>query len=311
MKYIFTSLLGAFVFDNQFQVVEKILFSSPDDYATRDKTAQKLRQRHPGLRDLPPEKLVAALTALKREEYYPSFFRQNLALTKQKIKASVTEDQLLIQAIANLNELDRTANLLAKRLREWYSWHYPELAERVQDNEKFAELVSVKSREQLMKDYQEKGTMGAALGKGHIGEMVALAKEVVSLYQLRHQHEQYLEEVMPQYCPNLLELAGATIGAKLLELAKGLKNLALLPASTVQLLGAEKALFRHITSGARSPKYGILYQHPLVQKAKASERGKAARMLADKLSLCARLDYFKGEFKAKEYKKELEGKLGK
>ncbi|MEK6951049.1 MAG: NOP5/NOP56 family protein [Nanoarchaeota archaeon] len=312
MKYIYTSLIGSFVFDNQFQVVEKILFSPPEEYATRetkDKTSQKLRQRHPGLRDLPPEKIASALAALKNSSYYPSFYRQNLALTKQKIKASVTKDQLLIQAIANVQELDKTANLLARRLREWYGWYYPELAERVHDHEKFAELASTKTREQLMKDYQEKGTMGAGLKKEDIEEMTALAKELVNLYQLRHKHEQYLEEVMQQNCPNLLELAGATIGAKLLELAKGLKNLALLPASTIQLLGAEKALFRHITSGARSPKYGLLYQHPLVQKVKASERGKAARRLADKLSLCSRLDYFKGEFKAREYKKELEEKL--
>jgi nucleolar protein 56 len=314
MKYLYASLIGAFVFDNQFQVVEKILFSSPHEYVTRetrDKTVQKLRQRHPGQRDLPPEKLTAALSALKSTQYYPSFYQQNLTLTKQKIKESVTADQLLIQAIANVNELDKTTNLLVKRLREWYGWYYPELAERVHDNEKFAELVSGKTKEQLMKEASDRETMGAALEKKHSEEIRALARAVVSLYQLRHQHEQYLEAVMQQNCPNLLELAGATIGAKLLELAKGLKNLALLPASTIQLLGAEKALFRHITSGARSPKYGILYQHPLVQKVKASERGKAARRLADKLSLCARLDYFKGEFKAREYKQELERKLGK
>lgn len=321
MKYLYPSLLGTFVFDNQFQVVDKILFSSLHDYGKKEELTRKLQQRHPGVRDLPAEKLASALTALKAKSYYQAFYQQNLALTKKKIKASVTEDQLLIQAIANINELDKTSNLMIKRLREWYGLYYPELAERVHDNEKFAELVLGRSREQLMKESQErqeKGvsekeslgkTMGADLDKHHVQEMLMLAQEVRHLYHLRHQHEQYLEKVMEKYCPNLLELAGNTIGAKLLELAKGLKKLALLPASTIQLLGAEKALFRHITSGARSPKYGILYQHPLVQKAKASERGKAARMLADKLSLCARLDYFKGEFKAKEYRKELEGKV--
>jgi nucleolar protein 56 len=111
---------------------------------------------------------------------------------------------------------------------------------------------------------------------------------------------------MKNYCPNVLELAGATIGAKLIELAKSLKRMALLPASTVQLLGAEKALFRHLKLKTKSPKYGVIFQHPLIQNAKRSERGKMARRLADKLSLCARLDYFKGEFKAKEYRKMLE-----
>ena len=114
---------------------------------------------------------------------------------------------------------------------------------------------------------------------------------------------------MTKYCPNLLELAGATIAARLIELGKGLKHLALLPASTVQLLGAEKALFRHLKTGSRSPKYGVIINHPLIQKAPRDKRGKAARMLADKLSLCARLDFFKGEFKALDYRIELEGKL--
>jgi nucleolar protein 56 len=114
---------------------------------------------------------------------------------------------------------------------------------------------------------------------------------------------------MGKYCPNLLELAGATIAARLIELGKGLKHLALLPASTVQLLGAEKALFRHLKTGSRSPKYGVIINHPLIQSAPRDKRGKASRMLADKLSLCARLDYFKGEFKAPDYRKELEAKL--
>ncbi len=148
--------------------------------------------------------------------------------------------------------------------------------------------------------------MGADLDKFQVEEITLLAKEVQSLYELRKKHELYLEKIMKKYCPNILELAGVTIGAKLIELARGLKRLALLPASTVQLLGAEKALFRHLKTGSRSPKHGIIFQHPLIQHAKKNERGKKARQLADKLSLCARLDFFKGDFKAKEYREMLE-----
>ena len=160
------------------------------------------------------------------------------------------------------------------------------------------------------KDLQIKETMGADLDKIHLDEMKLLAEQITQCFSLRKKHQEYLQEVMSTYCPNLLELAGATIGAGLIDLGKSLKRLALLPASTIQLLGAEKALFRHIKTGSRSPKHGIILNHPLVQKAKRDEKGKAARMLADKLSLCCRLDFFKGELKAKEYRKELEGKLG-
>jgi len=190
---------------------------------------------------------------------------------------------------------------LVKRLREWYSWYSPEFVKSVNDNEKFVELI--------MKRSKVKESMGAELKKEDVDEMLLLGKEILNLYKLKEKHEAYLEKVMKKYCPNILELAGAAIGAKLIELGKGLKHLALLPASTVQLLGAEKALFRHIKTGAKSPKYGVIVNHPIVQKADKKKKGKAARMLADKISLCARLDYFKGEFKAKEYRKELERKL--
>lgn len=284
MKYLFSNILGSFALDASLDIAE------PGE-------EKELKKKYPYAKPLPPEKLAYFLLNFKDKKYYRLFYERNLALTKKAIKDSVSEDQLIIQTIANISEMDKASHLLAKRLREWYALYWPELA--VEDNEKFAALV-------LADKKKEKESMGADLKKADVEEIIFLAKEVSQLYALRKKHEEYLEKVMKGYCPNLLELAGATIGAKLLELGKGLKHLALLPASTIQLLGAEKALFRHLKTGSRSPKYGIILQHQLVQKAKPSERGKTARRLADKLSLCARLDYFKGEFKAKEYRKELE-----
>jgi nucleolar protein 56 len=214
-----------------------------------------------------------------------------------------------MQAISNIIELDRAANLLVKRLREWYGLYFPELSQNMESNEKFVQLVTERTKDDLIGEFKVHETMGAELKERDVMEFLQLAYQIGSMYNLREMHEKYLEEVMKEYCPNLSELAGVTIGAKLLELGKGLKNLALLPASTMQLLGAEKALFRHIKTGARSPKYGVIINHPLIQKCNHKDKGKAARALADKLSLCARLDYFKGEFKAKEFKKELERKF--
>ena len=285
-----TNIIGDFSISQDFKIIER-------------------RTKNEKLAPLPPEKLQEVLLLFKDKKYFREFYEKNLELTKQRIKESVTEDQLIIQAIANINELDKLSNILSKRLREWYSLYLPEFSERMNNHEKFVELVSSKSKKELMKELQIKETMGAELAKVHVDELTLLAGEIIRLYELRKKHELYLEKVLKKYCPNLLELAGVTIGAKLLELGKSLKHLALLPASTIQLLGAEKALFRHIKTGSRSPKYGVIINHPLVQKAKRDEKGKAARMLADKLSLCCRLDFFKGEFKAKEYRKELEEKL--
>ena len=244
-------------------------------------------------------KVKEPLQHFKDKKYFEEFYKKNVIITKKAIKESVNEDNLIIQAIANVNELDNVTNLLSKRLREWYSLYDPELVERVHSHEKLIELI-------LENEKKEKDSMGADLPKVDYDEIILLATQIQGLYGLRKKHETYLESVMKPYCPNILELAGTTVGAKLVELAKGLKRLALLPASTVQLLGAEKALFRHLKTGSRSPKYGVIYQHPLIQGAKRDERGKMARRLADKLSLCARLDFFKGEFKADEYRKELE-----
>ena len=309
MKYLFTNVLGSFVLDDQLNVIDNLPFSSAQEYLHPENNEQKLKKRHPQAILLPADKLSQVLLQFKDPQYYDAFYAKNLALTKSAIQQSVSEDIFVMQTIANINELDKVINLLSKRVREWYSWYAPEVVKHLSDHEKLMELICSKSRAELLKEFKEKETMGAQLDKKHVDEILLLAKQVKELFVLRQHHEKYLESVMQKYCPNVMELAGVTIGAKLMELGRGLKHLAFLPASTIQLLGAEKALFRHIKTGARTPKYGIIINHPLIQNAAKASKGKAARMLADKISLCARLDYFKGEFKAKEYKKELERKL--
>jgi len=306
MKYLFGNVIGIFVFDNQFNLVEERKFKGIYDYKKRKEVESRLKKKYKDAKKVPEEKLEKVLVFFKDKKYFEDFYLINLELTKKRIKESVSEDLLIIQAISNVIELDRICNILVKRLREWYSWYLPEFSKSIEDNEKFVELVVKKNKKELMKEIRVKESMGADLGKEDVGEMLLLGKEVLGLYKLRKKHGGYLEKVMKKYCPNLLELAGVLIGAKLIELGKGLKRLALLPSSTVQLLGAEKALFRHIKTGSKSPKYGVIINHPIIQRAGKKDKGKAARTLADKLSLCARLDYFKGEFKAKEYKKELE-----
>ena len=116
---------------------------------------------------------------------------------------------------------------------------------------------------------------------------------------------------MKLLCPNITAVAGAVIGAKLLAIAGSLKKLSLFPASTVQLLGAEKALFRHLKTGAKSPKYGILHEHPLIAQAKKKDHGKVARLLADKIAIAAKVDFFKGNYVGDKLKKDIERRIKK
>ncbi len=293
MKYVFAHLLGQFAIDEKLQ------------QATLIKDKKELQKLIP----LPEDKIPTVLHLLKNKQYFSEFHHRNLPLTKESIKNAVNNDSIIMQVISSIGELDQVCNLFSKRLREWYGLTLPEVSEKVTNHEHFVELVATKSRTELLKDFSITETMGAELEPHHLQEINHLALQIQKLYKIRQEQDHYLQKIMQEYCPNLLELAGATIGARLLEIGRGLKHLAVLPASTIQLLGAEKALFRHIKTGARSPKYGVIFAHPLIQSAAKDHKGKAARLLADKLSLCARLDYFKGEFKAKEYRRELEEKF--
>ncbi|MFH1682408.1 MAG: NOP5/NOP56 family protein [Candidatus Woesearchaeota archaeon] len=309
MKYLFTNLIGSFVFDNQLNLVEEVLFGNLEEYYNKEQAEKKLKQKYKDWKEVPEDKIEKVLSFFKNKNYFSRFYQNHQELTRQKIKESVSADQLIIQTVSNIEELNKVTNLLSKRLREWYSWYLPELGQRFTDHEQFIDLIIKKNKKELLKDLKLNESMGADLNKADVEEIVMLGRQITELYKLKKQHELYLKKMMEWYSPNILELAGVTIGGKLIEMAKSLKRLALLPASTVQLLGAEKALFRHLKSGTPSPKYGIIVNHPLIQKAKKQDKGKAARTLADKLSLCARLDFFKGEFKAPEYKKELEERV--
>jgi nucleolar protein 56 len=223
--------------------------------------------------------------------------------TKKKVKDSVTDDVLIIQAITHIDDLIKVANVMAKDLREWYGYYNPEFSREIQEHEEFVKLILEK------KDKKTKESMGADLKKDELEPILELAKKINETYKFKKKQEDYLEQIMKKSCPNISMVAGFLIGAKLIKLAGSLKRLAIMPSSTVQLLGAEQALFRHIRTGARCPKYGILHSHNLVMKTDRNKQGKAARILAGKISIAAKVDYMKGKFVGDKLLKEVEVKL--
>lgn len=229
--------------------------------------------------------------------------------TKKALSESVGDDQLVVQGVSAIEDCDKAANLLARRLREWYEWYFPELSRKVTDNEAFARLVAEKSRKELMAELDINKTMGAPFKEEDITDMVTLAGSVGALFKERDLLEGSIKRIMGRHCPNLLALAGPTIGARLLREAGSLRRLATIQASTIQVYGAEKALFRHLRSGAKPPKHGYIIHHPLLTQAPQKDKGKVARALADKLSIASRVDYFKGEPIGEKLKKELEARF--
>ncbi len=311
MKWVFTTITGLFLTDAGLNILEHIPFKNQDDYINRQIHQESLIKRHKDAKLSSIEQQKQFLPKLKDKKFFPSFHQQNIASTINQIRNSINEDLIITHTISNIDELDKASNLLTKRLREWYELYLPEISNKIRSHEAFVNLITQKSKKELLEELNltQIQSMGAELKKEDLNEIMLLAQLIQNAHKLRERHLLYLESIMQKYSPNLFELCGATIAAKLIQHAGSLRRLALLPSSTVQLLGAEKALFRHLTQKAKSPKHGLIHEHPLLQRSKKQLRGKVARALADKISICARLDYFKGEFKAKEYKKELEEKF--
>jgi len=219
-------------------------------------------------------------------------------------------DVHVIRAVSLLSDLDSVFNLLAESCIEWYGSHFPELGSMVRDNEAFLKIVkelgerkaiSAKKLEALLgesgkaKQVEEKakGSMGSQIPENALAEIRQLSSNALLLREERLKLQSFVEKEMQKLAPNFSEVAGPVLGARLLAGASGLKQLAMMPSSTVQLLGAEKALFRHLRDKkSKGPKYGFIYGHPLVKKALGKHKGKIARSLASKMVLAARADYF-------------------
>jgi nucleolar protein 56 len=236
----------------------------------------------------------------------------SIEVAKLRVKGAVEKRDLIVaQAIQMLDDLDRTVNLFMGRLREWYSIHFPELDRLIEKHETYARLVlDLGDRENFAFEALEKEgipeakaeatakvaetSMGADIAEADLAQIQALSKHVLDLYELRKGMEGYLDKTMEEVAPNTKAMVGSLLGARLIALAGGLQNLAMRPASTIQVLGAEKALFRSLKTGARPPKHGLIFQHTLLHDAKKWQRGKIARALAGKLAIAVRADAFGG-----------------
>ncbi len=310
-KYIFSNIIGSFVFNQDFKIVDKALYNSVKDFKNKQAYETKLADKHGKLLEPTEKDIEKILISFKDNKYYNVFYRRNLKLTKEGIKEAVQEDTLIIQAVSNVQDIEKVINVLVKRLRDWYSFYNPEFEESIESNEKFIELVITKKKDELLAHINIKKdlSMGADFSEKDLEPLINLAKEIKNLYDLKKKQEEYIGSILMRICPNLKKVAGAVIGAKLIEEAGSLKHLALLPATTIQLLGAEKALFRHIRNKKNlPPKFGIIFNHPFIQK-NMKNSGKAARALADKISMAVKVDFFKGEPIADKLVKELEEKF--
>jgi len=235
-------------------------------------------------------------------------FEVNSELTKQELKV-IEHDRVLIQAVNSLDDLEEVANRLVERLREWYSLHFPELDHLVSKHETYAGLIDAcgsrnnfDEKVNLDPEFRKKiinaskESLGAEFSDEDIKAVRNITKSLLQLYSAGTEIERYVKESMDDIAPNISALAGPLLGARLIALAGSLKRLSLMPAGTIQILGAEDAFFRFLKTKKKPPKHGIIFQLPEIRSARKEHRGKLARTFAAKLALAAKVDMFKGEF---------------
>ncbi|MBI4406454.1 hypothetical protein HY571_00910 [Candidatus Micrarchaeota archaeon] len=255
---------------------------------------------------------------MNREE----FFEKAKAGVK---KAFTRRDLPVMQAVRSIDDLDQAKNVLYTRCLEWFRFNFPEID--VSNEEVFCRIVAtfgkkenfeynslsdicgeVKATELIE---QSGKSFGPEITEADAEALRRIASAALQLFEARKEIEKYVEQTSSAAFPNISILVEPLLAARLVTIAGGLERLAKMPGSTVQLLGAEKALFKHLRRGTNPPKHGVLFQCPLVRNAKEENRGKIARTLASKLVLAARADFYSGNLIANKLKKDLEARINK
>ncbi len=320
IKELEDSGFDEFIFDNN---KLKIITSEKLGCITKfDKTSLEFRNFRLNLEDQ-----LTKIGISKTSNEISSIYKQ---INEKLIKKSVSEaggqgDAIVIQIIETLDILKKTISLFSGRLREWYGLHFPELTDKIiDDNILLAKLVStIGNRENYITSNlkEEFGfseellnllikrasqSMGANI---ELSIVQGFANQILSLDSYRGELEENLEDLMEKTAPNLKAIVSSLIGAKLIAKAGGLKKLAFMPASRIQLLGAEKALYRFLKTGEKRPKHGLIFQWRQVRSGKYYLRGKFARLIAGKVGIASKLDYFKGEFIGDVLAKEIDAKI--
>ena len=262
----------------------------------------------------------------KRNDILAKYKKINEELIKKKVSEAAGQiDIVIIQTIETLDIIKKSLSLFTNRLREWYGLHFPELSDKViEDNILLARMVSILGKrenytfEKMKKSFNLRDnqietlveraskSMGADID---LNAIQGYANQILSLNSYRQELEDYLSDLMEKSAPNLNSIVGSLIGAKLIAKAGGLKKLAYMPASRIQLLGAEKALYRFLKTGEKRPKHGLIFQWKQIRSSKPWIRGKISRIIAGKIGIATKVDFFSGEFIGDILSKEIEEKI--
>lgn len=319
------------------EIIEKL--RSFDDIAVNDQSVAFLLKRsglnshlmpqeqQDKIQNVKPTFIVDSQLASNEMEATQALRDFAIKYSSSRVKeASEKLDLHIIQSINAMDELDKIINTIGSRMREWYGLHFPELDNLIQSLTAYAEIVTRSGlRENINREILEisgiqdkkaeiimdaaRRSKGGDMTQKNIAMVKKLADEVISQSELRRILSDHIEFAMETVAPNIKAMLTASVGARIIAKAGSLSRLAVLPASTIQVLGAEKALFRALKTGTRPPKHGLLFQHPLIHAAPKWQRGKIARALASKVAIAARIDVYRHAEKDLSISKRLDARI--
>jgi nucleolar protein 56 len=246
---------------------------------------------------------------------------------KEDISTSYSNEEFaLVQAINAYIETNKSYNLTFERISEWYGIYFPEV--KIPNPKTLADLIIVlNSKDQISKEkideiindegksesiYQKaSSTMGRGMGEREAKAIIGFAKMSNKMNETLLELESYIKETSTELMPNTTYLTDEKIAAELLSKAGSLERLATMPASTIQLLGAEKALFKHIKFGSKPPKYGVLFKLAEISNGPRDKRGRIARAYATKICIGLKADFYTKNFIAEKLKEDLNAVIKK
>lgn len=317
------------------KVVDKALFPRDAKAIAKKLSGEcpeeaELRSKHPKARkgtgrlDLPS--LAEKLGFCTRGELPEIISKVNEELAKIGVSEGFGRDRLVVNAVRAQRALEDSVNTQCETLREWYSIHFPELNDLLKDNKDYLTVVAqIGGRNNMVESELAKilddrryvraippiaqESVGSEVSTRDLMVIQNYAEAILSSAQEEADLRAYINKTMKEIAPNLSEVATPYVGALLIEQAGSLEKLARLPASTVQVLGAQKAMFRFLKTGKKPPKHGVLYLHPLVSQAPKNNKGRIARMLAGKISIAAKVDFYGGRPIGGKLKEESEERV--
>ena len=323
--YLLETVNGIFLFDESLDIKEKIILGrTPQQIAKKLFLARKkvIPEEKRILEKFKSEKIYVEFPEWKirelggnligksteihknaREKFVEAKLLKEVCkeISKLEIKENISKKELLvINLIGLIDELDETINSLMGKFKEVAFLYSPEIL-KLESNEDILHFIVEGKSAEIKGDFSKKD----------VEQMRNFAIAIKNLYEWRDNLTNRVKEIMQEIAPNLSAVAGELIGARLISAARSLENLAKMPSSKIQILGAYKAIFRHLTKGTKPPKYGILYRSPLINRAPKKVRGKIARILASKIALAARIDFFRGENRSQQLKEELKERIEK